>query len=188
MLQEKVANVAHGWLLKEEFAASEGAKAAEKSQLKHYWFVLFSNGILMYFDSPMRAMLGEARGFMPVAECAFVDVWVRTGEPHVLSVRCASAACAPWLLAGEDHRTTSQWGGVLRDAARFAGTRTPAVGGSAVEICHVGAPATKAARAAQREAQRPYADSGGGAPRSAPRTLLFTPAGQRPVSRACVVM
>ena len=44
MLQEKVANVAHGWLLKEEFAAGEGGKAAEKSQLKHYWSVLFSNG------------------------------------------------------------------------------------------------------------------------------------------------
>ena len=44
MLQEKVANVAHGWLLKEEFASSEGGKAAEKSQLKHYWSVLFSNG------------------------------------------------------------------------------------------------------------------------------------------------
>ena len=39
----QVANVAHGWLLKEEFAAGEGGKAAEKSQLKHYWSVLFSN-------------------------------------------------------------------------------------------------------------------------------------------------
>ena len=62
MLQEKVANVAHGWLLKEEFHASADAKggAADKSQLKHYWFVLFSNGILMYFSDPNRAVLGQA--------------------------------------------------------------------------------------------------------------------------------
>ena len=39
MLQEKVANVAHGWLLKEEGGVGG-------TQLKHFWFVLFSNGIL----------------------------------------------------------------------------------------------------------------------------------------------
>ena len=56
----QVANVAHGWLLKEEFASAEsGAKAGDKSQLKHYWFVLFSNGILMYFSDPNRAVLGQ---------------------------------------------------------------------------------------------------------------------------------
>ena len=75
MLQEKVANVAHGWLLKEEFAASEGGKAAEKSQLKHYWFVLFSNGILMYFSDPNRAVLGQALGFIPVRIGRYSEIW-----------------------------------------------------------------------------------------------------------------
>lgn len=63
MLQEKVANVAHGWLLKEEASSSGG------SQLKHYWFVLFSNGILMYFSDPNRAVLGQSLGFIPVESC-----------------------------------------------------------------------------------------------------------------------
>jgi hypothetical protein len=52
-------------------------------------------------------------------------------------VRPANAACAPWLLAAEDRGTTAQWCGVLRDAARLAAERvprTPAVGGSAVEL------------------------------------------------------
>ena len=46
-LQEKVANVAHGWLLKE--VGSHGGR-----QLKHFWFVLFSNGILMQFSDPTK--------------------------------------------------------------------------------------------------------------------------------------
>lgn len=57
MLQEKVANVAHGWLLKEEGGGGSGGG----SQLKHFWFVLFSNGILMFFTDPNRAVLGQAR-------------------------------------------------------------------------------------------------------------------------------
>ena len=56
MLQEKVANVAHGWLLKEE-----PAQSGSGTQFKHYWFVLFSNGILMYFADMQRAVLGQAR-------------------------------------------------------------------------------------------------------------------------------
>ena len=56
MLQEKVANVAHGWLLKEEGGGGSGGG----SQLKHFWFVLFSNGILMFFTDPNRAVLGQA--------------------------------------------------------------------------------------------------------------------------------
>ena len=63
MLQEKVANVAHGWLLKEESGVGGG------TQLKHFWFVLFSNGILMHFSDPNRANLGQSLGFIPVEEC-----------------------------------------------------------------------------------------------------------------------
>ena len=64
MLQEKVANVAHGWLLKEENASESGGG----TQLRHYWFVLFSNGILMYFTDPNRAVLGQSCGFIPVEQ------------------------------------------------------------------------------------------------------------------------
>ncbi len=42
--QEKVANVAHGWLLKEE-----AAKSGVGTVFKHYWFVLFSNGTHTFF-------------------------------------------------------------------------------------------------------------------------------------------
>ena len=62
MLQEKVANVAHGWLLKEEGGVGG-------TQLKHFWFVLFSNGILMHFSDPNRANLGQSLGFIPVEVC-----------------------------------------------------------------------------------------------------------------------
>ena len=64
MLQEKVANVAHGWLLKEESGTE--SKLGSGTAFKHYWFVLFSNGILMYFSDPNRAVLGQALGFIPV--------------------------------------------------------------------------------------------------------------------------
>eukprot|EP00965_Chrysotila_dentata_P220312 6191704-Pleurochrysis_carterae.AAC.1 len=67
MLQEKVANVAHGWLLKEESGPDNGKGIG--TQFKHYWFVLFSNGILMYFSGPDRAVLGQALGFVPVEHC-----------------------------------------------------------------------------------------------------------------------
>ena len=39
------------------------------TQLKHFWFVLFSNGILMHFSDPNRANLGQSLGFIPVEEC-----------------------------------------------------------------------------------------------------------------------
>merc|ERR1712087_176565 len=58
MLQEKVANVAHGWLLKEVSGA--GTETGIGTQFQHFWFVLFSNGILMYFSGPGRAVLGQA--------------------------------------------------------------------------------------------------------------------------------
>ena len=67
MLQEKVANVAHGWLLKEE--SGTDSPLGVGTAFKHYWFVLFSNGILMYFASPDRAVLGQALGFAPVEHC-----------------------------------------------------------------------------------------------------------------------
>lgn len=44
--QEKVANVAHGWLLKEE-----AAKSGVGTVFKHYWFVLFSNGTHTFFEN-----------------------------------------------------------------------------------------------------------------------------------------
>ena len=56
-------------LPKEEFGSNDAEikarpeKAGEKAQLKHFWFVLFSNGILMYFSDPSRAVLGQALGF-----------------------------------------------------------------------------------------------------------------------------
>jgi len=110
MLQEKVANVAHGWLLKEEFAASEGGKGGEKSQLKHYWFVLFSNGILMYFSDPNRAVLGQALGFIPVESCTESS---HSAKQHTLLVKCAFDS---WLLATNNKENMLQWAASLHAA------------------------------------------------------------------------
>ena len=110
MLQEKVANVAHGWLLKEEFQASEGGKAADKSQLKHYWFVLFSNGILMYFSDPNRAVLGQALGFIPVESCTESS---HSAKQHTLLVKCAFDS---WLLATNNKENMLQWAASLHAA------------------------------------------------------------------------
>jgi len=119
MLQEKVANVAHGWLLKEEFNASVdtsgkagGAPAAgaDKSQLKHYWFVLFSNGILMYFSDPNRAVLGQALGFIPVESCTESS---HSAKQHTLLVKCAFDS---WLLATNNKENMLQWAASLHAA------------------------------------------------------------------------
>jgi len=111
MLQEKVANVAHGWLLKEEFASADsGAKAGDKSQLKHYWFVLFSNGILMYFSDPNRAVLGQALGFIPVESCTESS---HSAKQHTLLVKCAFDS---WLLATNNKENMLQWAASLHAA------------------------------------------------------------------------
>jgi hypothetical protein len=76
----QVRNVAHGWVRKECRGVFEA-----------HWFVLFSNGILMYFDSPTRAMLGEARGFMPVDSCQYAQRDANCRAP----IRASPAQPAP---------------------------------------------------------------------------------------------
>lgn len=79
MLQEKVANVAHGWLLKEE-----PAQSGSGTQFKHYWFVLFSNGILMYFADMQRAVLGQARRLsLPARGGEGGESATRVMRPHI---------------------------------------------------------------------------------------------------------
>ena len=108
MLQEKVANVAHGWLLKEEFNSADGK--GDKSQLKHYWFVLFSNGILMYFSDPNRAVLGQALGFIPVESCTESS---HSAKQHTLLVKCVFDS---WLLATNNKENMLQWAASLHAA------------------------------------------------------------------------
>jgi len=105
MLQEKVANVAHGWLLKEE----SGDNSSIGTQFKHYWFVLFSNGILMYFSGPDRAVLGQALGFVPVEHCT------ESSQPnmHTILIRCSFAS---WLIATKNKESMLQWAASLKCA------------------------------------------------------------------------
>jgi len=116
MLQEKVANVAHGWLLKEEFGSQDAEikarpeKAGEKAQLKHFWFVLFSNGILMYFSDPSRAVLGQALGFIPVETCTESS---HSSKQHTLLVKCQFDS---WLLATNNKENMLQWAASLHAA------------------------------------------------------------------------
>jgi hypothetical protein len=105
MLQEKVANVAHGWLLKEEPSAEIGAGP----QFKHYWFVLFSNGILMYFEGPQRAVLGQALGFVPVEACHEHT----QASMHTITIRCSFTS---WLLATKNKDSMLQWAASLKAA------------------------------------------------------------------------
>ena len=48
-------------------------------------FVLFSNGILMYFSDPNRAVLGQALGFIPVDSCTESS---HSAKQHTLLVKC----------------------------------------------------------------------------------------------------
>ena len=96
MLQEKVANVAHGWLLKEEGGVGG-------TQLKHFWFVLFSNGILMHFSDPNRANLGQSLGFIPVEECVESS---HSSKQHTLHIKCTFDQ---WLLATNSKENMLQW-------------------------------------------------------------------------------
>jgi len=105
MLQEKVANVAHGWLLKEETGAAGGG-----TQLKHYWFVLFSNGILMHFSDPNRAVLGQSLGFIPVEQCTESS---QSAKQHTLLVKCSFDS---WLLATNSKENMLQWAASLHAA------------------------------------------------------------------------
>mmetsp|Transcript_64144 Transcript_64144/g.106620 ORF Transcript_64144/g.106620 Transcript_64144/m.106620 type:complete len:1736 (-) Transcript_64144:276-5483(-) len=107
MLQEKVANVAHGWLLKEESGADTNIGIG--TQFKHFWFVLFSNGILMYFSGPDRAVLGQALGFVPVEHCT------ESSQPnmHTILIRCSFAS---WLLATKNKESMLQWAASLKCA------------------------------------------------------------------------
>jgi hypothetical protein len=106
MLQEKVANVAHGWLLKEEGGGGSGGG----SQLKHFWFVLFSNGILMFFTDPNRAVLGQALGFIPVEQCTETS---HSAKQHTLLVKCSFSQ---WLLATNSKENMLQWAASLHAA------------------------------------------------------------------------
>ena len=104
MLQEKVANVAHGWLLKEESGVGGG------TQLKHFWFVLFSNGILMHFSDPNRANLGQSLGFIPVENCVESS---HSSKQHTLHIKCTFDQ---WMLATNSKENMLQWAGSLRAA------------------------------------------------------------------------
>jgi hypothetical protein len=103
MLQEKVANVAHGWLLKEEGGVGG-------TQLKHFWFVLFSNGILMHFSDPNRANLGQSLGFIPVEECLESS---HSSKQHTLHIKCSFDQ---WLLATNSKENMLQWAASLHAA------------------------------------------------------------------------
>ena len=50
--------------------ASEAMSDTPPNRFCRYFFVLYANGILVYFSDPDSAVLGQARGFMPV-ETAF---------------------------------------------------------------------------------------------------------------------
>ena len=63
------------------------------TQLKHFWFVLFSNGILMHFSDPNRANLGQSLGFIPVQECMESS---HSAKQHTLHIKCEFDQ---WLLA-----------------------------------------------------------------------------------------
>jgi len=117
MLQEKVANVAHGWLLKEENASESGGG----TQLRHYWFVLFSNGILMYFTDPNRAVLGQSCGFIPVEQC---NESSQSSKQHTLHVKCSFDS---WLLATNSKENMLQWAASLHSAKPSQQTNKPAV-------------------------------------------------------------
>jgi len=117
MLQEKVANVAHGWLLKEESASESGGG----TQLRHYWFVLFSNGILMYFTDPNRAVLGQSCGFIPVEQCAESS---QSSKQHTLLVKCSFDS---WLLATNSKENMLQWAASLHSAKPSQQTTRQAV-------------------------------------------------------------
>lgn len=108
MLQEKVANVAHGWLLKEEPGTNGIA-----TQFKHYWFVLFSNGILMYFEGPQRAVLGQALGFISVESCHEHT----QAHMHTITIRCSFTS---WLLATKNKESMLQWAASLESAQTAA--------------------------------------------------------------------
>ena len=115
MLQEKVANVAHGWLLKEEAGVGGG------TQLKHFWFVLFSNGILMHFSDPNRANLGQSLGFIPVEECVENS---HSAKQHTLHIKCSFDQ---WMLATNSKENMLQWAGSLRAAQPSKQVNKPAV-------------------------------------------------------------
>jgi len=116
MLQEKVANVAHGWLLKEE-----PAQSGSGTQFKHYWFVLFSNGILMYFADMQRAVLGQALGFIPVENCVEET---RNASMHTISIKCSFKT---WLLATKSKESMLQWAASLKVAAPSDASAKPAI-------------------------------------------------------------
>jgi len=116
MLQEKVANVAHGWLLKEENSPQGGG-----TQLKHFWFVLFSNGILMHFSDPNRANLGQSLGFIPVEEVVESS---HSAKQHTLHIKCSFDQV---LLATNSKENMLQWAASLHAAQPTKNTSKPAV-------------------------------------------------------------
>jgi len=113
MLQEKVANVAHGWLLKEEHSPQGG------TQLKHFWFVLFSNGILMHFSDPNRANLGQSLGFIPVEEVVESS---HSTKQHTLHIKCSFDQT---LLATNSKENMLQWAASLHAAQPTKATNKP---------------------------------------------------------------
>ena len=119
MLQEKVANVAHGWLLKEEHGVD--ARGVEKTSLRHFWFVLFSNGILMHFSDPNRANLGQSLGFIPVEECIESS---HSSKQHTLHIKCSFDQ---WLLATNSKENMLQWAASLKSAQPSASISKPVV-------------------------------------------------------------
>jgi len=111
MLADKVSNVAHGWLLMEV-----GAK-----QFSHYWFVLFSNGNLMYFSDPESAVLGQALGFVPVEQCTESSP---SKNRHFIHIKCSWTS---WLLATESKENMLRWSASLHAATPTQGSNKQAL-------------------------------------------------------------
>ena len=72
--------------------------------------MLFSNGILMYFSDPNRAVLGQALGFIPVDSCTESS---HSAKQHTLLVKCVFDS---WLLATNNKENMLQWAASLHAA------------------------------------------------------------------------
>ena len=78
LLQTQFAVMADGWMFKDNneipdkgwvsFIRSASADSGQKRNVCLYWFVLYSNAVILYYSSDETARLGEARGFIEVDE------------------------------------------------------------------------------------------------------------------------
>jgi len=109
MLAEKVSNIAAGWLLKEELGG--GADGRDK-QLKNYYFILFSNGVLMRFTDEKTAKLGQALGFVDVVDVKEQSI---SAKQHMVRIKCDFDE---WTLAATSKDNMTQWANSLKKNLR----------------------------------------------------------------------